>query len=102
MPKTPSLKDFRRIVVKVGSSLLVDAAVGGLKRGWLDAAIYGPAARKAWLALAGYVDQNADVTSVCEGTNKLDDLDYYLSRKRKTGDFHGQAPVLWTASALLR
>ncbi len=36
MPKTPSLKDFRRIVVKVGSSLLVDAAAGGLKRAWLD------------------------------------------------------------------
>jgi glutamate 5-kinase len=36
MPKTPSLKDFRRIVVKVGSSLLVDAAAGMLKRDWLD------------------------------------------------------------------
>ncbi len=36
MSKTPSLKDFRRIVVKVGSSLLVDAAAGGLKRAWLD------------------------------------------------------------------
>ncbi|HEY1311593.1 MAG TPA: glutamate 5-kinase [Pseudolabrys sp.] len=35
MPKTPSLKDFRRIVVKVGSSLLVDAAAGSLKRDWL-------------------------------------------------------------------
>src|SRR5215831_4054094 len=34
-PKTPSLKDFRRIVVKVGSSLLVDASAGGLKREWL-------------------------------------------------------------------
>src|SRR5580704_7345399 len=33
--KTPSLKDFRRIVVKVGSSLLVDAAAGSLKRDWL-------------------------------------------------------------------
>jgi glutamate 5-kinase len=37
MPKTPSLKDFRRIVVKVGSSLLVDAGAGALKRGWLAA-----------------------------------------------------------------
>jgi glutamate 5-kinase len=37
MPKTPSLKDFRRIVVKVGSSLLVDAAAGLLKREWLAA-----------------------------------------------------------------
>jgi glutamate 5-kinase len=34
-PKTPSLKSFRRIVVKVGSSLLVDAAAGQLKREWL-------------------------------------------------------------------
>ena len=34
--KTPSLAAFRRIVVKVGSSLLVDAAAGGLKRAWLD------------------------------------------------------------------
>jgi glutamate 5-kinase len=37
MPQTPALKDFRRIVVKVGSSLLVDTAAGGLKRAWLDA-----------------------------------------------------------------
>jgi glutamate 5-kinase len=35
MPQTPSLKDFRRIVVKVGSSLLVDQAAGALKRDWL-------------------------------------------------------------------
>ena len=36
MSKTPALKDFRRIVVKVGSALLVDHAAGGLKRDWLD------------------------------------------------------------------
>ena len=34
--QTPTLAAFRRIVVKVGSSLLVDAAAGGLKRAWLD------------------------------------------------------------------
>src|ERR1700687_5403366 len=33
--KTPSLADFRRIVVKVGSSLLVDAEAGGGKEAWL-------------------------------------------------------------------
>jgi glutamate 5-kinase len=32
----PTLTSFRRIVVKVGSSLLVDAAAGGLKREWLE------------------------------------------------------------------
>src|SRR5476651_492451 len=37
MLKTPSLKDFRRIVVKVGSSLLVDSSAGRLHRDWLTA-----------------------------------------------------------------
>jgi glutamate 5-kinase len=36
MPETPSLSSFRRIVVKVGSALLVDSAAGRLKRDWLD------------------------------------------------------------------
>jgi len=49
----------------------------------------------------GYIDQNNDVTQVCEGTSKKDDLEYYYQRKRRTGDFHGQAPVLWSADALL-
>jgi len=78
------------------------ALISGVKNGWLDAAKYGPAARKAWIALTGMIDQNNDVTSICEGTNKKNDLEYYLLRRRRTGDFHGQEPVLWAASALLR
>ncbi|MGH6724952.1 MAG: glutamate 5-kinase, partial [Pseudolabrys sp.] len=35
MSQPPTLSSFRRIVVKVGSSLLVDAAAGSLKREWL-------------------------------------------------------------------
>ena len=37
MTATPALSSFRRIVVKVGSSLLVDHAQGALKRVWLEA-----------------------------------------------------------------
>jgi len=84
------------------SAMFSFAMITGVKNGWLDAATYGPAARKGWIAVAGYIDQNDDVTSVCEGTGKKNDLEYYLERKRRTGDFHGQAPVLWAASALLR
>lgn len=76
--------------------------ITGVKNGWLDENTYGPAARKAWIALVGYIDQNADVTNVCVGTGKKNDLEYYLARPRHTGDMHGQAPVLWAASALLR
>ncbi len=35
MSKAPALTAFRRIVVKVGSSLLVDHEAGALKRDWL-------------------------------------------------------------------
>ena len=33
----PNLKDFRRIVVKVGSSLLIDSAAGEVRETWLEA-----------------------------------------------------------------
>jgi len=85
-----------------GSAMFTFALITGVKNGWLDAHTYGPAARKAWIAVTGYIDQNSDVTSVCEGTSKQNDLEYYLNRMRKTGDYHGQAPILWAADALLR
>ncbi len=84
------------------SAMFTFGMITGVKHGWLDGPTYGPAARKAWIAVTGYIDQNGDTTSVCEGTNKLNSLDYYLARKRRTGDFHGQAPILWSASELLR
>lgn len=85
-----------------GSGMFAFAMVTGVKNGWLDAKTYGSAARKAWLGLASRLDQNANVNNVCEGTNKGQSVQYYLARKRNIGDLHGQAPILWTASALLR
>ncbi len=85
-----------------GTGMFAFGLISGVRTGALDLSTYGSAARHAWIALAGYVDQNNDVTSVCEGTNKLNSLEYYLLRKRRTGDFHGQAPLMWTAAALLR
>ena len=78
------------------------AMITGVKNGWLDKKTYAPAARKAWLALITYLEPNGDIRSVCEGTGKKNDLNYYLTRARNTGDLHGQAPILWSASALLR
>src|SRR5262245_30411131 len=37
--KRPALKNFRRIVVKVGSSLLVDSLAGELRAAWLAALV---------------------------------------------------------------
>lgn len=78
------------------------AFITGVKEGWLNKKIYAPAARKAWLSLIRYINADNDITDVCEGTNKKNDHQYYLDRKRITGDLHGQAPLLWCAAALLR
>jgi rhamnogalacturonyl hydrolase YesR len=84
------------------TAMFLFGMVTGVKHGWLDGAQYGPAVHKGWIALAGYVDQNNDVTNVCEGTGKKNDMEYYYERRRRTGDFHGQAPLLWAANALLQ
>src|SRR5246500_634790 len=39
MARRPNLKNFRRIVVKVGSSLLVDSGAGDVRAAWLSALV---------------------------------------------------------------
>ncbi len=78
------------------------AMITGVKNGWLEKKKYGRAARKGWLGLVTYLDPNGDLREVCVGTGKQNSLQYYLDRARITGDLHGQAPMLWCASALLR
>jgi len=94
-----------------GTGMFTFAMVTGVKRGWLQRKSYGPAARKAWLGLVKHLDKDANVAEVCIGTNKsrqeagpdlAAQLKFYLDRPRRVGDLHGQAPILWTASALLR
>jgi len=84
------------------SGMFTFAMVTGVQEGWLDAVTYTPAARKAWLGLIPFINDDADVREVCEGTNKKNDYQYYIDRQRNVGDLHGQAPVLWSASAFLR
>lgn len=94
-----------------GSAMFAYAFITGVKNGWLPAATYARPARQAWLGLVGHVDAQANVTDVCVGTGEAftttgadmkAQAQYYLDRPRSAGDFHGQAPVLWSASALLR
>ncbi len=84
------------------SAMFTYAMITGVKEGWLNKGLYGRAARKGWLGLLKYLDANAELHNVCEGTNKENNMQYYLDRKRNTGDMHGQAPLLWCADALLR
>jgi len=85
-----------------GSAMFTYAMIMGVKNGWLEGKEYIPVVRKAWTALVDYIDANGDISNVCEGTNRKNDYQYYLDRKQKTGDMHGQAPILWCAWALLK
>lgn len=83
-----------------GSAMFTYAMIVGVKKGWLDTKEYGQAARKAWIALCGYIDEAGDVKAVCEGTMIENNRDHYVNRLPLTGDLHGQAPMLWCAYAL--
>jgi len=84
-----------------GSAMFTYAMIVGVQNGWLKTKEYAPAAKKAWIALVRHINADGDIDSVCEGTNRKNDYQYYLDRQRKTGDMHGQAPILWCAAALL-
>jgi glutamate 5-kinase len=76
--KTPRLADFRRIVVKVGSSLLVDHAVGGIKEKWLAsltadlAALHG-GKRDILVVSSGAIALGRAVLKLPGGPLKLED-----------------------------
>ena len=83
-----------------GSAMFTYAMITGVKNGWLDEKEYAPVARKAWLALLGYLTDSFQLRDVCEGTNVGYTKEYYLARRRITGDRHGQAALMWCTVAL--
>ncbi len=78
MSKTPSLNSFRRIVVKVGSALLVDSFAGALKRDWLaslaaDIAALHKEGRDILVVSSGAIAMGRSVLKLHAGSLKLDE-----------------------------
>jgi glutamate 5-kinase len=76
--KAPALADFRRIVIKVGSSLLVDAAAGRLKEAWLvalaeDIAGLHKGKRDIIVVSSGSIALGRSVLKLPKGPLKLED-----------------------------
>ncbi len=84
------------------TGMFLFAMATGIEKGWLPKNEYVGPVQKSWNALAGYVNENGAVTNVCVGTNAKNSKKHYLTRPRSTGNFHGQAAVLWAASAMVR
>ncbi|MCX7312833.1 MAG: glutamate 5-kinase [Hyphomicrobiales bacterium] len=78
MSNAPTLSDFRRIVVKVGSSLLVDAGAGRLKEAWLtslaaDIASLHKDKRDVIVVSSGSIALGRSVLKLPKGPLKLED-----------------------------
>jgi len=76
--KPPSLKDFRRVVVKVGSSLLVDAEAGRVKETWLaslaaDIAALHAEKRDVLIVSSGAIALGRAVLKLPAGALRLED-----------------------------
>ncbi|GHU70974.1 hypothetical protein FACS189450_06250 [Spirochaetia bacterium] len=78
-----------------GTAMFAYAMLAGINKGWLSAGEYTQVTQKAWAGLLSYIDEKGDVKEVCTGTPKSDKKEFYYDRPRVTGDYHGQAPVLW-------
>ena len=83
------------------TAMFTYAMIVGIKNNWLSSDNYGSVIGKAWNGLLTYIEENGDVREVCVGTPKSDNEDFYYQRPRKTGDYHGQAPVLWCVNECL-
>jgi len=84
------------------TAMFTFAMITGVKKGWLKDKPYAQAARKGWLGVNRFIDQDGNVDKVCVGTGQTNNVEFYLTRPTQKGNPHGQAPVLWCAVALLR
>ena len=75
---TPALDDFRRIIVKVGSSLLVDSGAGAIRESWLaslaaDLAALHSDGRDVLVVSSGAIVLGRAVLKLAGGPLKLED-----------------------------
>ncbi len=84
------------------TGMFLFALASGIDNGWLPFDKNSANVENAWNALAGYVNEKGEVENVCVGTNAKDNKKHYLTRPKSTGNFHGQAAVLWAATAMIR
>ncbi len=96
------------------TAMFTYALVTGLKNGWISGTQYVTAAKNGWTALGNKTNSSGQLSQVCPGTGQAygstgvgTDLtsqqNFYINLQSMfaAGDQHGQAPLLWSAIALL-
>jgi unsaturated rhamnogalacturonyl hydrolase len=100
--------DPRSFAETSSTAMFTYALVTGLKNGWIAGERYVEAAVDGWTCIANKTDRTGLLTNVCEGTGEPTATDlagqqeFYFERRTPPNDRHGQGPLLWAATALLR
>lgn len=84
------------------TGIFVFALATGVKQGWLPEVPYKKAALDGWAALTNYVDSQGRPLHYCMWMSQSSTVQYYLDRPREDWQQHGQAPVIWAATAIKR
>jgi len=90
------------------TAMFTFALVTGVRNGWLTDAKYATAARNGWIALGNKTNGSGMLSQVCPGSDQApagtlaSQQQYYMDKTLGSNDQHGQAPLLWSANALLR
>lgn len=85
------------------TGMFLFAMITGIDLGILPYHEYIGAVEEGWNALASdFVNEKGEVIGVSMWTNAKKRVGYYLRRPRITGDYHGQAAVLWASTAMIR
>ncbi len=82
------------------TAMFTYAIATGVKNGWLDKS-YRQTAIKGWNGLLTKV-KDGQLSDICVGTGEGKNYDFYLDRPRETGNSHGQAALIWAATAMLK
>lgn len=82
------------------TAMFTYAIATGVKNRWLDES-FRETAVKGWNGLLTKV-KNGQLSDICVGTGEGRNYDYYLNRPREAGNSHGEAALLWAATAMLQ
>jgi rhamnogalacturonyl hydrolase YesR len=94
--------DPRNWVETSCTGMFVFALATGVKEGWLPEVPYKQAALNGWAALSNYVNADGAVREICMWISADPDVTYYFNRPREVGNAHGEAAVIWAATAMKR
>lgn len=73
-----------------------------IRKGWIDAQVYGPVVLLAWNALSTKITADGQVMGTCVGSGMGFDKAFYACRPVSPIAAHGYGPVVWAASEVIR